>query len=53
MHHSTEGIAPTTAFVTPVVEHWLEREIAQSVIKWLMEILCEFLNLVSLLKTVV
>ena len=23
------GIAHTTAFVTPVVEHWLEREIAQ------------------------
>ena len=22
-------IAPTTAFVTPVMEHWLEREIAQ------------------------
>ena len=25
----TERIAHTTAFVTPVVEHWLEREIAQ------------------------
>ena len=24
-----DRIAPTTAFVTPVVEHWLEREIAQ------------------------
>ena len=29
MHHPTERIAYTTAFVTPVVEHWLEREIAQ------------------------
>ena len=28
MHHPTEGIAHTTAFVTQVVEHWLEREIA-------------------------
>ena len=25
-----DRIAHTTAFVTPVVEHWLEREIAQS-----------------------
>ena len=29
MHHPTDIIADTTAFVTPVVEHWLEREIAQ------------------------
>ena len=29
MHHATDRIAHTTAFVTPVVEHWLEREIAQ------------------------
>ena len=28
MHHPTYRIALTTAFVTPVVEHWLEREIA-------------------------
>ena len=26
---STDRIAHTTAFVTPVVEHWLERKIAQ------------------------
>ena len=26
MHHPTDRIAHTTAFVTPVVEHWLERE---------------------------
>ena len=26
--HPTDRIAHTTAFVTPVVEHWLEREIA-------------------------
>ena len=29
MHQPTDSIAHTTAFVTPVVEHWLEREIAQ------------------------
>ena len=29
MHHPTDRIAHTTALVTPVVEHWLEREIAQ------------------------
>ena len=26
MHHPTERVAYTTVFVTPVVEHWLERE---------------------------
>ena len=30
MHHPIDMIAHTTAFVTPVVEHWLEREIAAS-----------------------
>ena len=29
MHHPTVRITHTTAFVTPVMEHWLEREIAQ------------------------
>ena len=29
MHHPTDRITHNTAFVTPVVEHWLEREIAQ------------------------
>ena len=29
MHHPTDRITYTTAIVTPVVEHWLEREIAQ------------------------
>ena len=29
MHHPTDMIAHITAFVTPVMEHWLEREIAQ------------------------
>ena len=29
MHHPTDRIAHTTAFVTPVMEHWLERETAQ------------------------
>ena len=33
MHHPTDRIAHTMAFVTPVVEHWLEREIAQWVEK--------------------
>ena len=28
MHHPTDRLTHTTAFVTPVVEHWLEREIA-------------------------
>ena len=27
--HTTDRITHTTAFVIPVVEHWLEREIAQ------------------------
>ena len=31
MHHPTDRIAHTTAFVTPVVEHWLERELTQRV----------------------
>ena len=34
MHHPTDRITHTTAFVTPVVEHWLEREIAQWVCLW-------------------
>ena len=29
MHHPTDRIAHTMAFVTPLMEHWLEREIAQ------------------------
>ena len=29
MHHPTDRITHTTAFVTPVVDHWLEQEIAQ------------------------
>ena len=27
--HSTDRITHTTAFVTPIAKHWLEREIAQ------------------------
>ena len=30
MHHPTDRITHTTAFVTPIVEHWLVREIAQN-----------------------
>ena len=26
MHHPTDSLAHTTAFVTPVVEHWLNME---------------------------
>ena len=29
MHHPTDRITHTMTFVTPVVEHWLERETAQ------------------------
>ena len=29
MHHRTDRIAHTTAFITPIVEHRLEQEIAQ------------------------
>ena len=29
MHHPTNRIVHTTAFVTPVVTHWLDREIDQ------------------------
>ena len=29
VHHPTDRITHTTGFVTPIVEHWLEREIAQ------------------------
>ena len=29
MHHPTYKMTHSTAFVTPVMEHWLEREIAQ------------------------
>ena len=29
MHHPTDRITHTTAFVTPVVEHWLERAISK------------------------
>ena len=29
MNHPTDRITHTTAFVAPIVEHWLERETAQ------------------------
>ena len=29
MHHPTDRITHTTAFVTQVVEHWLKRQIAR------------------------
>ena len=29
MHHPTDRITHTTVFVKPVMEHWLERQIAQ------------------------
>ena len=34
MHHPTDRITHTTAFVTPVMEHWLEQEIAQWVVNY-------------------
>ena len=37
MHYPTYRIAHTTAFVRPVVEHWLEQEIAQWVPQWINE----------------
>ena len=30
MHHPTDWITHTTAFVTPVVEHWLERSLTET-----------------------
>ena len=32
MHHPTHRITHTTAFITPVMDHWLEGEIAQWVL---------------------
>ena len=29
MHHPTDRITHTTSFITPVMENWLEREVAQ------------------------
>ena len=29
MHHPTDMVSHNTAFVTPIVKHWLEREIDQ------------------------
>ena len=34
MHHPTDRVAHTTAFVTPAVEHWLEREITPWIRYW-------------------
>ena len=39
MHHPTDRIAHTTAFVRPVAEHWMERNIAQWVINMLVRLL--------------
>ena len=38
MHHPRDRIAHTTAFVTRVVEHWLEREIAQMLLHCVMSV---------------
>ena len=32
MHHPTDRIAHNTTIVTPVVEHWLEQELAQHIL---------------------
>ena len=52
MLHPTDRIAHTTAFVTPVVEHWLQREIAQWVhheewVQMCIKLLTILLDLVS------
>ena len=47
MHHPTDRITHTMAFVTPVVEHWLEQEIAQ----WMLDM--KFLHTTALVKLVV
>ena len=41
MHHPIDRIAHTTTFVTPVVEHWLEREIVQ----WVVCSLCLYIHI--------
>ena len=51
MHHPTDRITHTTAFDTPVVEHWLEREIAQWV--HLEELIRRVVEVVVLVVTVV
>ena len=51
MHHPTDRITHTTAFVTPVVEHWLEREIAQWVI--ITRTILQLLQLVVVMVVVV
>ena len=49
MHHPTDGIAHTTVFVTPVVEHWLEQEIAQWVQMYtkFTSCSCDFINIIE------
>ena len=45
MHHPTDRITHTTAFVTPVVEHWLERDFfvfVNEVLEWLTHTLQPF-----------
>ena len=34
MYHPTDMIAHTKAFVTPVVEHWLERWLEREIAQW-------------------
>ena len=52
MHHPTDRIAHTTAFGTPVVEHWLEREIALYFRFILRKYRLEVLRLIGLLADV-
>ena len=53
MHHPKDRIAHTTAFVTPVVEHWLEREIAQWVIVTVVVVVIVVVVIVKVLVVVV
>ena len=39
MHQPTDRISHTTAFVTPIVEHWLERDIAQQIMRGMFPLL--------------
>ena len=39
MHHPTDMIAHTTAFVTPIMKHWLEQEIGQIGPPWRVDLM--------------
>ena len=53
MHHPTDRMTHTTAFVTPIVEHWLEQEIAQWVHSMKDRSLNTLVTLPSLILTII